>query len=399
MYRLDSRQRKKKHTEDLEKEKGDWQERMAGLEEDLANMRLQAEAYAMDRVEMEQQFGQAQQQIQGLIYEKEDLVAEHTRETGELRKKINILTEKLSAKASGTATVTPCSTDFTDFASDMNSLTMDQDEWNNYIFVDPLFQDQDATPHHQQPAQSNNSLVVASRPKPQQLLDADKPVASGLLLMLLLCGAYVATQSSGSQAPPGFRVTGEVRAGAQAVLNDILQEASPAAGQSAHHVVANHMNGLEPGPSAVAASWQPKATLSQAEFASISNPSGLGLDASHLDHLHHNLVMPTKDQEAEQLFSLTANQYNSLTSTEFNRPAYHMASDTPPTTDEGSTSPTSGRKTLAQALQSRHDDHSKAAVYTRSLLGEQIPADIVKEFQKMVRDSESSGQHIVKSET
>ncbi|KAF2096926.1 hypothetical protein NA57DRAFT_42213 [Rhizodiscina lignyota] len=377
---------------------------MAMLEEEVTNLRLQADAFTMERRDWEQQMIQSQDQIRALMYEKEDMVVEHTRETGELRKKVNVLTEKLNARASAPATVTPNSTDFADFATEMNGLTMDQDEWNNYIFVDNMFQDQDGAPQH--PPQSN-ALVVASRPKQQQpiIADAEKPAAaSGLLLMLLLCGAFFASKSSGTQALPKLHMPDEVRAEAANVLDNILKEGSHSAGNAhatAHHMIASQVNAMEPGPSGVAtAAWQPKATLSGAEFASISNPSGLGIDDSTLGQMHHNLVMPTKEQEAEQLFGLTPNQYNSLTTTEFNRPAYNMQ-DSPPATDEASTSPTSGRKTLAQALQNRHDEawtNGKAAVYTRSLLGEQIPADIVREFQRIVQQSGDAGEQNVKSE-
>jgi hypothetical protein len=51
--------------------------------------------------------------------------------------------------------------------------------------------------------------------------------------------------------------------------------------------------------------------------------------------------------------------------------------------------PPGRRRNLAEMLANMQDEHtqnSKAEVYTRSLLWDQIPTDVVRQFKEMVRD-------------
>ncbi|GME26158.1 hypothetical protein AOQ84DRAFT_305905 [Neofusicoccum parvum] len=77
---LDSRQRKEKITEELEKEKKLWTERIFQRKDDLQSMRPQLEA---------------KQPIEIQQWQKEEIVRTHTLVTGELRKEISILTDRL----------------------------------------------------------------------------------------------------------------------------------------------------------------------------------------------------------------------------------------------------------------------------------------------------------------
>ncbi|KAF1957291.1 hypothetical protein CC80DRAFT_41839 [Byssothecium circinans] len=58
----------------------------------------------------------------------------------------------------------------------------------------------------------------------------------------------------------------------------------------------------------------------------IPSLTGSELDQLH-NQLHNQLTASTKDQEIEQLFSMTPAQYNSLTSMDFSRPRYSIESD------------------------------------------------------------------------
>ncbi|KAF1989620.1 hypothetical protein K402DRAFT_311122, partial [Aulographum hederae CBS 113979] len=381
---LDSRQRKKKHTEELEEEKKVWSDNVRSLEDQVASLRLQAEGHERERAQWQREHMAAQQQIETMLYEKEDMVRNHTLETGDLRKKISILSEKL--EASTHAVAAPNASNFTDFTADMDGLNMNPD-WDNYTFVNDDAYDfcMDSTPSEESTqAPPTNSIVLASRKKdPVQLSDADKPFASGLLLTLLLCGAFVASHSSGSSAPAIPRMPDDVRAASATVLDSIFKEAgvAPSLSQPPANLVVNHVTGgLEPRPSGV--SW-PKSTLSGAEFASLStNPT------DSLGQLHQQLAAPTKDQEAEQLFSMTPSQYNSLTSTEFNRRTFTSSGSE---TDEGMSPSTSqNRRNLAETLAAMRQDSkgdTAAEVYTRSLLWERIPSEVVRDFKRMVEQS------------
>ncbi|KAF2270670.1 hypothetical protein CC78DRAFT_539168 [Lojkania enalia] len=370
---LDSRQRKKRHTEELEEEKKQWAEKMCQLEEDFGTLRMEYDALKQEKEAMLHERMEMHQMISQLQYDKEELVRTHTLESGDLRKKISVLTERLEATSSGMA-VAP-STTFNDFASEMDNLNMSSNEWDNYIFVNDFAVDEQ-TPA---PQQQEQSLVIAPRSKEGE----DKPVASGLLLMLLLCGAFVASKSSGSSAPPIPRMPDEVRAASATVLDSIFKDAGVAPSLTEQGVIANRVSDLEPGPSGV--NW-PKSTVSGSELA--------GLSGSNLDQLHAQLTVPSKEHEHEQLFSITPAQYNSVTSMDFSRTRYSIASDDLSDSLSPGSQP-SHRRNLAEALaamreQSKGD--TAAEVYTRSLLWDRIAPEVVHEFKRIVEETTASSR-------
>lgn len=316
------------------------------------------ENWHRDQMEMHHVVGQLQ-------YEKEELVRTHTLETGELRKKVSVLTERLECATNASASIAP-STTFTDFTSDMDNLHMGNSEWDNYIFVNDFVSDEQ-TPG-QQPQEQSLALVPRGK-------DEDKPVASGLLLMLLLCGAFVASKSSGANAPPIPRMPDDVRAASASVLDSIFKDAGVAPTLTEQGVIANRLSMAEPAPSGVA--W-PKAGSDIA-----------GLTGSNLDQLHNQLTAPTKDQEHEQLFSITPAQYNSMTSMDFSRPRYSIASDDFSDPLSPSSQP-SHRRNLAETLAAMREQNkgdSAAEIYTRSLLWDKVAPEVVIEFKRMVEES------------
>jgi hypothetical protein len=108
----------------------------------------------------------------------------------------------------------------------------------------------------------------------------------------------------------------------------------------------------------------------------------VGLSGSSLDVLNHQLVQPTKEQEQEQLFSLSADQYNGVISQDFGR--------------EPEPSTSRGRRNLEESLAAMRSNNkgSVAEVYTRSLLWDKVPAEVVRDFAKLVSESNSrNGEH------
>jgi len=393
IHSLDSRQRKKKHTEDLEEEKRLWTERLAALEDDLANMRIQADALMIEKDEIHQAYQCSAQQVETLRWEKEELVRSHTLETAELRKKNSFLTERLEAASSSTTMSVPGSTPcFSDLTSDMSNFTMGPTDVDPYVWIDDIFVDPaefaptqpTSHPHHQE-----TTLVLSPRrkdPPPGTSLattDPDEqskqPVASGLLLMLLLCGAFVASRSSSPTHPVTLpRMPDDVRAASTAVLNNLLNdEHTPAQPQQQQQ---QHLAAVE----AAQQGW-PHPTLSAADFASLSTTGAGGAGsaggASRLDALHARLVAPTREQEAEQLFGMSAAQYGSLTST----------GDFDDNDAEGKPVPVppARRRNLADVLAGMRESargETAAQVYTRSLMWERIPGEVVREFRRMVKE-------------
>jgi hypothetical protein len=162
----------------------------------------------------------------------------------------------------------------------------------------------------------------------------------------------------------------DIRVASAAVLDNIFKDAGVQ--QSDPRLALNRVESLEPTPSGAA--WPaPKNTLTAAQM--------VGLSGSSLDVLNHQLVQPTKEQEQEQLFSLSADQYNGVTSQDFGEP-------------EPSTS--RGRRNLEESLAAMRNNNkgSAAEVYTRSLLWDKVPAEVVRDFAKLVSESNSrNGDH------
>lgn len=376
---LDSRQRKKAHTESLEKEKGVWADKVMQLEDQLQQMHLQAEQMMQERDEMIRIQMEQQHHIQTLNMEKEELVRSHTLESGELRKRISILSEKLET-ASQPMPVAPNY----DFTSDMDNLSMHYDGWDSFVhdsFEEPA-------PVQSQPAQQT-SLVISPKKKnviytPATTPGEEKPVASGLLLMLLLCGAFVASKSAGNAPPVIPTMPQEVRDASTTVLNSILNDGGASSAVATVNQNIMVQNAVAQMPSSL--SWTSgKTTLSGAEFASIA-PDG---SASMSDF--HTMVGPTKDQEAEQAFSMSAAQYSSLTSGDYNRQYYGTPPRSPENTDGNSPgSQPTHRRNLAQALaQIREENKGERVsdIYTKSLLFDQIRPEVIAEFKCFIADS------------
>ena len=128
-----------------------------------------------------------------------------------------------------------------------------------------------------------------------------------------------------------------------------------------------------------------KAEPSRPAWAGPSSGMGanrmIGLTASSLDVLQQQLVLPSKQQEHEQLFALTAAQYNGVVS--------HDLFREPEPADVSR-----GQRDLGASLAAMRNDNKGAAaeVYTRSLLWDKVPAEVVREFARFVADSAAHDQ-------
>jgi hypothetical protein len=271
------------------------------------------------------------------------MVRNHTIETGDLRKKVSVLTEHIQRLESAAAAAASGPNGFSSDYADIDSLTMDG-AWDNISFVNDFAAEAEI--------KHENSLVPAKKVDSSLLSEPEKPAAQGLLLMLLLFGAFVASKGSSPSIP---QMSDDVRAASATLLEDIFKDAgvSEAAAPlpSGESWSANH------GPSA-----------GESEMA--------GMAPSTLGDLTDSLVRPTEEQNHEQLFSLSAAQYNGLVSPDF----LHNA---PPR------STSQGRRNLGETLAAMRSNskNSAAEVYTRSLLWDQVPSEVVRNFAKLVSES------------
>jgi hypothetical protein len=327
-----------------------------------------------------------------------DLISQHTLETGTLRKKITVLTNHIqSIEGAGGmgqqlghgSMVAPgqFSVPMTAYG-DMDGITMDG-SWDTMPFGDfstameqqpqpaqlPR-QQQQAAPAvvQQQPEVKQETQIVPVLPSKKS--DEDKPQQGGFLFMLFLVGAFVLSSRSTPAIP---RVSEDIRAASESLLQNVLNDAGVSSAQSA-----------------VAAALAPQASGSVATSSSgTSWPPVVATGAeavapSMLVEMADALTQPTEQQTNEQLFSLTAAQYSSV-----------VEDSMGDNNDAGfggqrRSSGSLGRRNLADALAgiqavSVDGKESVAEVYTRSLLWDQIPSDVVRSFAKMVAEPRRDG--------
>lgn len=352
---LDSRQRKKQHTERLEDEKKQYTEVINQMEQEMDDLKVQMEQLLREK-------DHYTQYIESLNLEKEEMIRSHTIETGELRKKISVLTnhvQSLEGPGMPTGPALPNHAGFPTAFGEMEGLAMDGN-WDNM----PLFGDFSMDPHSdvkQEPMQ----MVPTKKPEVTLPTDVEKSSQpGGILFMLFLVGAFVLS----NRATAPIRVSEDVREASATLLENVFKDAGVGQSSSAMDTMALRPSGT---------GW------AQAPAPSMSVPSSAmdGVTPSMLGDLTDSLAQPTREQTNEQIFSLSAAQYNGVASHDFlqNPPAEKPDSQ--------------GRRNLAEALANmRNNKNGAAEVYTRSLLWDQIPSDVVRSFAKMVAERNTLSQ-------
>ncbi|KAL2135648.1 hypothetical protein VTI74DRAFT_7458 [Chaetomium olivicolor] len=358
---LDSRQRKKQHTERLEDEKKQFTEIISNMEDTIAKMEREMQKLVLDKQNYETY-------IHELERKQEDMISRHTIETGELRKKISVLTAEVQSMGR-TATTAP---GFSGAFAEMDGMTMDC-SWDNMPMFGDFPMEQPAATEVKQEMQ-----IVPAAKKPVEVVslsttttDSEKPAQQGgLLFMLFLVGAFVLSSRSSTPSIP--RVSEDVRAASATLLENVLKDAGVS-----QAIPSSLQAAMAPQPSGTSNSWAPQASLAAPMVDNTVAPSALG-------DMADALTQPTEQQTNEQIFSLSAAQYNDLTSQDFLPSSAHHSA-------ERSTS--QGRRNLAEALASMRSStkqQSAAEVYTRSLLWDQIPSDVVRTFARMVAESNNA---------
>lgn len=293
--------------------------------------------------------------IANIQMEKEEMVRAHTLESGDLRKKVSVLTEHIQRIESNVSVAPPSFN--TDYA-DIDTLTMDG-AWDNISFLNDFTETE---------VKVENSLVPVKKAENMLLSEPEKPAAQGLLLMLLLVGAFVASKGSSPSIP---KMSDDVRTASASLLEDIFKDAGVQ--QSATSIIEAHA----PQPSGSVNSWAPS-TMNNIATRGMSDmlPSSLG-------HLTDTLTQPTDEQKHEQLFSLSAAEYNGLTSHDF---LQHAPAAVPTS---------QGRRNLSETLAAMRSNSKKSAaeVYTRSLLWDQVPSEVVRNFARLVEECNTRDNH------
>lgn len=284
---------------------------------------------------------QYQEYIESITMEKEEMVRVHTIETGELRKKVSVLTDHVQRlESAAMSTNVAGSGGFSSTYDDMDGLGM-PGSWDNVNFLGEF----QVEPEIKQ----EQAVVPTKKAEIQFPAEVEKPASQGgLLFMLFLVGAFVLSNRSTPSIP---RVSDDVRAEAATLLENVFKDAG-----------VNDASGSmqSPAPQPSGAAWASDPNLA------IHDTSMGGVAPSMLGRLGDSLTQPTEAQTNEQIFSLSAAQYNGVHSQDF------LQNPPQRTTSQG-------RRNLAEALASMRNNNnnnkqSAAEVYTRSLLWDQIPS-------------------------
>lgn len=356
---LASRQRKKKHTEDLEERVSDLNAIIANLQTELRKYEARIEADMRDRSFFQDQLHHAELTIEGLRQEKENMVIQHTQVTSNLRQRMQVLEEAPVVSPAPAMSLAPSSSGYTDVNPDLDQFSLGTQDWNDQIrLFNPehdweLIADECASDATVQPSK----LVSPAMQQGQSKATESKDIPTGVLFMLLLCGAFVAANSA-AKSPVIPRMSDEVRAVSDTVLNNLLQD-------TRGDTIPNMTNQYN------------------MDFSDVSgnNWASQMPESNSIAHLHRQLTSPTRNQLIDQAATLTPEQYNALT-----QPHYDSAMNMPHRP---------ANRNLAEILgnmrQRSITKGSTADVYTRSLLWDQVPENVVKQFKQAVQDSASSG--------
>lgn len=362
------------HTERLEDEKKHYTNHINNLEHEVETLRLQVSELQMEKQNITQY-------VENMNMDKEEMIRQHTIETADLRKKISFLSshvQVLEGSAAPAPTMASHVSGYTGAGAgtsnmgpfgDMDSLTMDgaPDSWEH------LFPGMPSIGQPQQPEQHKQQQVVEVKADPESTKTNDAEAVGsvlasteksgtqgGLLFMLFLVGAFV---MSSRQMPSIPHVSDELRVASAELLENVLKDA----GENTPSVNA--------AATAVIASSSVNANVAAASATSWAQPATV--EPSMLGQLSDQLMQPTEEQANEQLFSLNAAQYSGVVNYQHPATAESAAPSSAPTNQ--------GRSNLADALAAMRSN-SKAEVYTRSLLWDQIPGDVVRSFVKMVSE-------------
>ncbi|KAF4455458.1 hypothetical protein F53441_2248 [Fusarium austroafricanum] len=342
---LDSRQRKKQHTERLEDEKKQYTALITDMEDEMTMLRARVEQLNLEKQE-------CLKFIETQRLDKEEMISVHTNETGELRKKISVLTDHVQRLESAVpaARDNGFSTGF-DAMDAMDGMGM-PGAWDASNFLHD----------YPEPEVKQEMAIVPAKKNENPFTEGEKPAAQGgLLFMLFLVGAFVLSSRSTPSIP---RVSEDVRAASATILDNVLKDA-----------------GVNSQSASLQAAPQPSGAVNWGSAMPMNDMAMDGVAPSMLGELGDQLTQPSQEQTNEQIFSLSAAQYNGVNSQDF----LHNAPER--------SSPSQGRRNLAEALATMripNKQNDAAEVYTRSLLWDQIPNEVVRNFAKMVSECNSA---------
>ena len=365
MYRLDSRQRKKTHTEKLELEKKHFSNQKKELEETIAQY---DNNFNQEREEWRQQQQQYEAYIQQLTYDRDEAIRTKTIETADLRRQNNVLKDcvrdlERQQHARGFSAGPSNQDTFNNDFSNFSNLDLEDNFDDEFSFInsDDLKMEGEDSPARQ----------LTPRPPPltsetKAATKTDAGFSWNTFYMCLLFGAFIASNSkadSSTTSAPSNRLSTQLPSLSEDYRNEagnVLKAVLASDTESAHELI----------PSSSASATLPT-TISGTEFSRMSSHA-----SSSLESLSSRLTTPSRQQEVAAVFSLTPNQYNEIAN-----PNY--LDDEPV-----EVKPTRLQQMFA-TLQAERDNLDRMAGMSgqareRSVLLDRVPEKVLKDFREMV---------------
>ena len=285
--------------------------------------------------------------FENLRMQQEEAVRQHTLESVELRRKNAMLMEQIQRVESTAMSNASSSHGISNNHSEFDQMNLTS--WDNLSMG------------HEFTIENNQATDQAEALK---TTEAEKPATSALLLMLLLCGAWVASRNNTSGSTSVLpAIPDDMRAASATILDNLYKDS----GVPLDGVVSS---------SKTVSNASPKTVLSAMESA--------GPFASNLENLHQRLVAPSVQQLKDQAFSLTPSQYYAMTNTDaqYQQAYYDYQRNS---------------KVLGGPVQ--QDGPTAAETYTRSLLRDKVSTRVLQDFARMVTQSHMESPVVWKTES
>ena len=313
-------------------------------------LRLRDQEWAREKERWTISQQNCQQYIESLTMEKDEIIRNYTVETGELRKKNLHLADQIRQLESAAMSTAPSSTGFSTEFSEFDHVTVQSSPWEHFSSLNDFSIENEQPPA---PMLSTSPQSAKSLLKPE-----DASTTSSLFLLLLLCGAWVASRNP--QTNPALpRMPDDVRMASATVLDHLYQDAGLDS-RRLSEVKGNDVTSFDEGHAG---------QVLKVDFSSPRQQH-----ESPLNSLHRHLTAPTQDQIREQALSLTSSQYHGIsmdTTFDSPKPLNH------------------NRRSLQDSLAAlrRQSQANSMDSYARSILWDRLPKDIVKDFARIVADN------------
>ncbi|RMZ79702.1 hypothetical protein DV738_g3219, partial [Chaetothyriales sp. CBS 135597] len=380
---LDSRQRKKTHTEKLEMEKKNFTEEKKMLEDHIASLES---TLVHERTQWRQQQEQYESFIQQLQFDRNEAIRTKTIETGDLRRQNNVLKEcvkdlerqQVKGQHGGSGADT-----FGSSFGTFSNLELD-DSWGDEFggaFGDDLKMGGEDTPQR--------SLTPRPAPlsEPQQALSTkDAPFSWNSFYMCLLVGAFIASATSSSDSASA--ATSSVSSSLPLLSEDYRVEA----GNVLKAVLAADSDSIQSFLPSGMPNNPPAAGSGFPSIITGSELSQIGGASSSLDTLHTSLTTPSRQQQMQAAFSLTPEQYSHITNPD-------GIFDDDGENAHPAPKPPSQLEQMFASLQAQRDEHDlltglSSKSRKRSLLLERVPEKVLRDFREMVEMSRKANANV-----